>query len=277
MMKRLVLCFLAVSLAGAGSLRADDTIRAVQSRLKTGGFYSGKINGRFDGDTSAAVTRYQIRNGLQITGKLDAPTRQALGVAAGEAEVPLRGFGDEAWRSLRKSDQEYLDRLMAEEERTKTAKRSATPSSKTARVDSPPNEPSPPATGPSTAPTSYNRERLRDYIAAFVLAGLDPKVGAETEFFADRVDYFGEKNVSREKIRSDLERYNARWPQRALSLAGEPEIMPVNDKLKVSFPLHYELRNASKHSTGKVLKTLLLEKTGADDLQIVAVDERKAK
>jgi hypothetical protein len=47
--------------------------------------------------------------------------------------------------------------------------------------------------------------------------------------------------------------------------------------LKISFPLHYELRSASKHSSGKVLKTLVLEKTGTDDLQIVSVDERKMK
>lgn len=276
-MKRFFLCFLAVSLAAAGSLRADDTVRAAQTRLKTGGFYFGEINGRYDSDTSVAITRYQIRNGLQITGKLDALTRQALGVAIGEAEVPLRGFGEEAWRSLRKTDQEYLKRLMAEDaRRTKTTKRPETVSTAPAPSD---KLKTTSASGdrPSTTSANYNRERLRDYIAAFVLAGLDPPVGAETEFFAERVNYFGKPGVSRETIRRDLQRYNDRWPQRAFSFAGEPEISSVNDQLKVSFPLHYELRNASKHSSGKVLKTLLLEKTGADDLEIVSVDERKVR
>jgi peptidoglycan hydrolase-like protein with peptidoglycan-binding domain len=261
-MKRFFLCLLAVSLGAAGSLRADETLRAAQTRLKTGGFYFGEINGRYDSDTSVAITRYQIRNGLQITGKLDAATSQALGVSTAKSEVPLRGFGEEAWRSLRKTDQEYLNRLVAEDARkTKATKPPATVSNKP----------------PSTTSVSHDRERLRDYIAAFVLAGLDPQVGAETEFFAERVNYFGKSGVSRETIRRDLQRYNARWPQRAFSLAGEPEISAANDRLKVSFPLHYELRNASKHSSGKVLKTLLLEKTGADDLQIVAVDERKVR
>src|ERR1700730_12655848 len=117
MMKRILLCFLILSLGPVCSLRADETVRAVQTRLKAGGFYSGKVNGRYDGDTAAAVTRYQIRNGLQITGKLDAPTRQALGVAAGVQEVPLRGFGEDAWRHLRKSDQEYLNRVAVEDAR----------------------------------------------------------------------------------------------------------------------------------------------------------------
>jgi peptidoglycan hydrolase-like protein with peptidoglycan-binding domain len=260
-MKRFLLYFLAVSLGVAGSLRADETVRAVQTRLKTGGFYFGEINGRFDSDTSVAITRYQIRNGLQIIGKLDALTRQALGVATGNSEVRLRGFGEEAWRSLRKTDQEYLNRLVAEDARkTKTSTQSAAASKP-----------------PSATPANYNSERLRDYIAAFVLAGLDPQVGAEAEFFAERVSYFGKPGVSRETIRRDLQRYNDRWPRRAFSLAGEPEISSVNDKLKVSFPLHYELRNAGKHSSGKVLKTLLLEETGAEDLQIVSVDERKMR
>jgi hypothetical protein len=114
-------------------------------------------------------------------------------------------------------------------------------------------------------------------VAAFILAGLDPHVGSEAEFFADRVNYFGEQNVTREKIRRDLQRYDNRWPQRAFWLAGELEVTPMKDKLKVSFPLRYELQNGPKHSAGRVLKTLVLEKTGADDLQIVSVDERKAR
>ncbi|MEY2511053.1 MAG: N-acetylmuramoyl-L-alanine amidase [Verrucomicrobiota bacterium] len=261
-MKRFFLCFLAVSLAAAGSVRADETVRAAQTRLKTGGFYFGEINGRYNSDTSVAITRYQIRNGLQITGKLDAATSQALGVSTGKSEVPLRGFGEEAWRSLRKSDQEYLKRLVAADARKTKTTKPPEPAS---------NKP------PSTTPANYDRERLSDYIAAFVLAGLDPQVGAETEFFAERVNYFGKPGVSRETIRRDLQRYNDRWPQRAFSLAGELEISSANDQLRVSFPLHYELRNASKRSSGKVHKTLVLEKTGTDDLQIVSVDERKAR
>jgi hypothetical protein len=266
MMKRLLLCVLVAGF-GAVSLHADETVRAVQTRLKTGGFYFGEINGSYDSGTTAAITRYQIRNGLQITGKLDAPTRQALGVAPGESKVPLRGFGEEAWRSLRKSDQEYIKRLAAED--AAAAKRSKAPASAAA---------SPSARPPGqTGPESYNRERIRDYVAAFILAGLDPQVGSEAEFFAERVNYFGEKNVAREKIRRDLQRYNNRWPQRGFSLAGELEIGPIGDKLKVSFPLRYELQNGSKKAGGKVWKTLVLEKAGADDLQIVAVNERKTK
>jgi peptidoglycan hydrolase-like protein with peptidoglycan-binding domain len=270
MMKRFFLCFLFLSLGAVASLRADENVRALQSRLKTGGFYFGEVNGRYDSDTAAAVTRYQIRNGLQITGKLDGPTSHALGVAAAQPKVPTPKFGEDVWRYLRKSDQASIQRLMAEE--AKANKPSKAPPS----VASPP----PPAEGPppaTTSPTSFDGDRLKDYVAAFVLAGLDPQVAAETEFFAERVDYFGERGVSREKIRSDLQRYNNRWPQRGFWLAGELDVNPMEGKLKVTFPLRYELRNGSKRATGKVLKTLVLEKAGTDDLQIVAVNERKAR
>ena len=258
-MKRFLLCFLFLTLGAASSLRADDSIRALQSRLKAGGFYFGEVNGHYDSDTAAAVTRYQIRNGLQITGKLDAPTRHALGVAAAEPKVPTPKFGEDVWRYLRKSDQASIQRLMAEEAKTPKPTKESPPSAAT------------------TSPAKADRDRLHDYVAAFVLAGLDPQVGAETEFFADRVEYFGERNVSREKIRQDLQRYNERWPKRGFWLAGNLEVSRSNERLKVTFPLRYELQNGPKRKAGKVLKTLVLKESGGDDLQIVAVSERKAR
>jgi peptidoglycan hydrolase-like protein with peptidoglycan-binding domain len=264
-MKRFLLCFLAVSLGAASSLLADDKVSAVQSRLKAGGFYSGPVNGHYDSDTAAAVTRYQIRNGLQINGKLDAPTRHALGVAGGEPEVPLPKLGEDVWRYLRKSDQARIDAIIAED--AGVPKRSPAPAP---IVATPPRVSNPP-------PASSNRDRLRDYVAAFVLAGLDPRVGAEAEFFADRVDYFGEHNVTREKIRRDLQRYDNRWPQRSFWLAGDFVVSPMTNKIQVSFPLRYELRNGPSRKSGQVWKTLVLEKTGADDLQIVSVNERRAR
>jgi peptidoglycan hydrolase-like protein with peptidoglycan-binding domain len=271
-MKRFVLLFLFFILGAVAPLRADENIRALQSRLKAGGFYLGEINGTYDSDTAAAVTRYQIRNGLQITGKLDAPTSHALGVAAATPKVPTPKFGEDVWRYLRKSDQASIRRLLAEE--TKAPQRTKPPPAST--------DAAPPAEGP--APPSRNiplessdQDHLKDYVAAFVLAGLDPQVAAETEFFADRVDYFGERNVSREKIRQDLQRYNDRWPKRGFWLAGNLEVSRINDRLKVTFPLRYELRNGPERKAGQVLKTLILEKSGREDLRIVAVNERKAR
>jgi peptidoglycan hydrolase-like protein with peptidoglycan-binding domain len=84
-MKRSFFAFFVLLLAGAGALRADQTTLAVQQALKDQGFYYGDVNGEKTADTTAAIRRYQIRNGLQITGEIDAETLRSLGVGSGMA------------------------------------------------------------------------------------------------------------------------------------------------------------------------------------------------
>jgi peptidoglycan hydrolase-like protein with peptidoglycan-binding domain len=60
------------------AIRGDEVIAEVQQALKDQGFYYGEINGDKNADTSAAIRRYQIRNGLKITGDLDNDTLKAL-------------------------------------------------------------------------------------------------------------------------------------------------------------------------------------------------------
>jgi hypothetical protein len=128
----------------------------------------------------------------------------------------------------------------------------------------------------SSASPPFSKERLRDYVGAFVLAGLDPRVGSETDFFADRVRYYNDGIKDHEKIRKDLQRYAARWPDRRFWLDGDITVEPQKgNRVRVTFPLRYDLRNGAKHSSGKINKTLVLEPAG-EDLQIVAVNERKA-
>ena len=75
-------------LASVGALWADQAIQNVQQALKDQGFYYGDITGTKDADTTAAIRRYQIRNGLQITGDLNDETLKALGVdSSGAREI----------------------------------------------------------------------------------------------------------------------------------------------------------------------------------------------
>jgi peptidoglycan hydrolase-like protein with peptidoglycan-binding domain len=63
---------------GISTSRADDTIQSVQQALKDQGFYYGAVTGSKTTDTSDAIRRYQIRNGLQITGDINSETLQSL-------------------------------------------------------------------------------------------------------------------------------------------------------------------------------------------------------
>ena len=58
---------------------ADDEMRNVQTELKNQGFYYGEVDGKFSPESSAAIKRYQIRNGLEVTGTLTKQTIESLG------------------------------------------------------------------------------------------------------------------------------------------------------------------------------------------------------
>ena len=64
-----------------------DRISEIQSALGRGGYYQGDPSGKWDSDTVAAVQKFQSSNGLDSTGKLDAPTLQKLGLGSDIAGV----------------------------------------------------------------------------------------------------------------------------------------------------------------------------------------------
>jgi peptidoglycan hydrolase-like protein with peptidoglycan-binding domain len=307
-----------IGLAFAASICADDhrpvnlreswgpdNVRAVQEKLRDSGLYFGEIDGVYSSELAAALGRYQIRNGLPITGQLDVETSKALGAkpAVTTSSPNDQTRASETWERLRKTDQQFPGKTVWRGVSPSANETPITPGTPpttseaiapgTQPAESPPQNapPSgasiasddgkpaspPPATVENFPASEVNEERLRDYVGAFVLAGLDPQVGAEAAFFADRVQYYDEGVKDREKIREDLKRYDSRWPGRKFWLAGDITVAPQTDKrVRVTFPLRYELRNGSKHSSGKVNKTLVLERAGSD-LQIVAVNERTAK
>ena len=90
-----------IGLALAVSVCADDNVRAVQEKLRVGGFYLGEIDGAYSSQLAAALTRYQVRKGLAVTGQLDVDTSNALGakpaVTTGTA-APEQS--SETWRRL---------------------------------------------------------------------------------------------------------------------------------------------------------------------------------
>ena len=306
-MRNLIALFtVTIGLSLAAAVLADDNVREVQTKLSDEGLYFGEVDGAYSSDLSAALTRYQVRKGLPITGQLDVETAGTLGAkpAVGPSTAAAEP-GSETWRRLRKHERrtsiserrsdtvapEERQRPSAGSEETSTETQSTSASAPKARTsaETAEAEPAPPAEAQSSSETvkpagapsattsadEFGTQRLRDYVAAFVLAGLDRNVGGEAEFFADRVEYYDQGTMDREKIREDLKRYDERWPERHFWIAGTINVEPQSEnRVQVTFPLGFKLRNGSKQSAGKVNKTLVLE-SASDDLQIVAVNERK--
>jgi peptidoglycan hydrolase-like protein with peptidoglycan-binding domain len=85
-MKRTALLFL-LALA-LPALRADDLTKNVQTELKELGFFYAEVNGNAGPETTAAIRRFQIRNGYEVTGTLTKETLKGLGLGDDEAPAP---------------------------------------------------------------------------------------------------------------------------------------------------------------------------------------------
>jgi peptidoglycan hydrolase-like protein with peptidoglycan-binding domain len=80
-MKRPLL-YLVITLCAAGLVHADQAIRSLQQALKQQGFYYGAVTGEKSAETTAAIRRYQIRNGLKVTGEINDETTRSLNASS---------------------------------------------------------------------------------------------------------------------------------------------------------------------------------------------------
>ena len=63
-----------------GNLLPDQVIGNVQEVLQEAGYYGGPITGSLNVETRAAIANFQRDNGLLITGAIDQPTIESLGL-----------------------------------------------------------------------------------------------------------------------------------------------------------------------------------------------------
>lgn len=59
---------------------ADSSVSQVQAALARAGYYHGAIDGSVGPATRNALRRYQSRHGLEVTGRIDRPVIEALGL-----------------------------------------------------------------------------------------------------------------------------------------------------------------------------------------------------
>ena len=62
-----------------------ERINEIQTALAKKGFYAGEPTGKWDGDSTEAMKKFQAANGLTPSGKYDAWTLQKLGLGSGTA------------------------------------------------------------------------------------------------------------------------------------------------------------------------------------------------
>jgi Putative peptidoglycan binding domain len=245
------ICLLAVFVLSAVSwLYADTQLAAVQEMLKARGFYSGEVNGKKNNETAAAITRFQVQSGLEVTGRLNEETVQSLGLEPSNDIDPTEDDHSriEAWRALREQDREFLRQTAAGQEGSDEE---------------------------GQTPQANSIEQIRDFIAGFVVAGISEDVEPELQFYAEQADYYDSGMVSKDFIRKDILRYNQKWPMRRYWLDGEIQVLNQlgEDPIEVRYQIKYVVQNQERESSGKAVKTLTLQKT-RDGLAITSVREK---
>lgn len=253
----------------------ENLLQLAKDRLQAADLYPRGGGLSQKGATAAAIARYQIRHRLAVTGMLDAATAKALALPSDQLPPPSEP-GEEVWNFLRTE---------AEPSPAPSALRHPLTAPElphpTNQID--PHGPPPPLAEETTASRSNSpgreaaereKERLHDYLAAFILAGLASHAAAAADFFAERADYLGDVNATRERIRTALEANAARWPDRKYSLAGDLQFSTVaKGKLRLTFPLGYELRRGAERNAGMKWQTMVLSRENARGLEIVSLRE----
>ena len=292
----------AIAVAGISFLgyAAEGPIASVQRSLQEQQFYFGEVNGQLDEETRAALRRYQIHQGIPVSGELDTNTLQALQSATGTAETntaPAPSAPATAERSVRgrarnleQGDREFLEQLeespvspapAAEQEPASTAPPAPAPKPRrtepqTAQTPPTAERPERDAT-PEPERTGLTADAARRFVEDYLEAAEQRTPEEEVSFFADRVDYFDSGKVNRRFIEKDQRNYYKRWTSRTFDLIGEPEVIRSSaDSATVRFRARYALRNNADFSQGQVEEIVRLQRTG-DGWKIAGIRERKLR
>jgi peptidoglycan hydrolase-like protein with peptidoglycan-binding domain len=144
------LLLLALPLLLIQAATADDQLRNVQSQLKNEGFYYGDVTGQESPEMTAAIRRYQIRNGLEVTGGLNPETMHALGAGGPVSKPQPQAPQPPAATAQRKPAAEESDRAFLHQEE----QRQPDPSRQEVSPPAGPRSPDPSIVPPPAAPTA---------------------------------------------------------------------------------------------------------------------------
>lgn len=117
----LCLCFVYISTANAETVywgSSGETVRLVQTKLKSWGYYTGTVDGVFGQTTYNAVIEFQRKNGLTADGVVGKATLSALGItAAGTSTTTTTTTTATSASTTTSSDLELLARAVYGEAR----------------------------------------------------------------------------------------------------------------------------------------------------------------
>jgi peptidoglycan hydrolase-like protein with peptidoglycan-binding domain len=288
--KRLALLLTGILAFSASFLRADEMIRRVQEELRKRNVYFGEIDGRQSEELGRALRRYQERKGLPVSGESCVDTLSALNLGGRSALAPAAADSGaaQAWPDVPvlKSD---VPRLVKEEDRKFLESLDA--------IAEPPDEPALPppspaagaepgtrpvpggATAPSPASASASElapEKLQAFVRDYLKVCEGNMVKEETQYYADRVDYFDHGSVDRRFIERDVAAFYKRWPKRKYDLIGFDVVQSDPDKALVRFRIGFAYHNTRHRVAGQTDNFFTVQKVDGR-LAFIAMKEKRIR
>lgn len=279
---RLLLPGLLLTLACTPPVRADDLIRSVQEELRKRNLYFGDVDGVRSQQVAAALRRYQQRKGFPATGDTDETTLRSLSLAPAGLAAATPAFSPPAQMAepagMASAPWPDLPVLHSDQGREEPPP----PGNEPADADLDPT-PTPPPKPPPAA--SFQRQpdqmaAVRAFVEDFIRRGESNEPGAQTELFADRVNYFDDGVVDRHFISRDTDKYNKRWPDRHFTVV-EPiqatELPDAPDRILVNFHCRIDVKRPGHDVKGETENTYTLQRTGPESLRIVGIKEQRVR
>ncbi|MDB6152640.1 MAG: hypothetical protein JWL90_1093 [Chthoniobacteraceae bacterium] len=273
-------CWIVCTLFAVHGFGAEGPIAEVQNSLRKGEYYSGESTGVLDAETRASLKRFQIHEGLAVTGELDTATLQSLQAAAA---MPAKGAVDalKAFdpsvrgraQGVVQSDKEFLQRMEVNEEPPPPP-----PPKHAAKVEEPMVTRRLPDERPRPKVPSLDLvQEARSFVTRYLEAAQQATPERENTLYGEEVNYFDSGKVSRKFIERDQQNYYRRWPRRQFTLIGEPEVKVASQsEMSVRFVIRYSVQNAVESGKGETENILRLRRDDSG-LKIVSIHERKIR
>ena len=118
---------------------------------------------------------------------------------------------------------------------------------------------------------------IGDFVRQFVMANQSQDIEADLACYALSVDYFGDRNTNQAFIRTDVEKYNVRWPIRHDSIEGDIHLQEkaMDRDYTANFKLNFYAESQERHIWTKGQFQIDLEISVLDGaLKIVGIKEK---
>lgn len=234
--------------AAVPKAESDEVLASAQAFLKEQRLYPGKVTGVVDRETEAAIRRFQMLHSLTVTGRLDEATLARM------ALPPVTP-------AVADADRRFLRELEAP---------AGSPPPAVASVEEGEGE----LSGEGRLPIPP--ETVKNFLELYCKAASRRDPAAELTYYAEELEYFGQRPVRREQLAEELARSRGKRARQEF-VKVEEVASHAPDTVEARFTVRSTPTGRRKGTVEKRVATLKREQGGGLKLTRVARAEEKEK